>query len=422
MNPGRALTNASAIGATQPRQFLVIACNDPTGETGLGTRLRTTIDGLATAGSVDVVAFGGGDLHAAAPAVQSFFKDRVRHYERRPRVPRRTSLLGYVRWLGQRSLPRSLFFGDYERERDSILEQLRWSYDIVWCASPRAFLVLGCVHDGVVVTDLSQYVDLDVELLGDGLEIQTRRVRMLGAMRRAIARVDRRRWHRLYRTICRESTVTTICSRVDRDRVGDPSIVIVPNAYPEPPARATVNSEPTSPTILFTGFFPYAPNADAAIALATRILPRVRARIPEAQVRLVGKPTPRVERLGELPGVTVTGFVPAVADELRRADLVAAPLRVVAGTNMKVLEAFAYGIPVVASSAAARGLELEDGRELLIRDDAQEFADACVAILTNRELAHSLVGCATERYRSEYSTHVARDRIAAIAAVCAAQV
>ena len=72
----------------------------------------------------------------------------------------------------------------------------------------------------------------------------------------------------------------------------------------------------------------------------------------------MGKTTPRVERLGELRGVTVTGFVPSIADELRLADLVAVPVRVVAGTNMKVLEAFAYGIPVVASSAVAEGRKL----------------------------------------------------------------
>lgn len=133
--------------------------------------------------------------------------------------------------------------------------------------------------------------------------------------------------------------------------------------------------------IVLTGAMDYPPNADAAQQLATAILPLVRHEAPEAEVLLVGRdPTPDVQALADLPGVTVTGFVDDVRPYLERAAVFAAPIRFGAGIQNKVLEAMAMEVPVVASPLAADGLRTVDGRTPPI-DIASTPAQFAAAIL-----------------------------------------
>ena len=82
------------------------------------------------------------------------------------------------------------------------------------------------------------------------------------------------------------------------------------------------------------------------------------------------------------------------------------PLRLAAGTRIKLLEAFAHAVPVVASSAAAAGLEVADGRHLLLADDADGTAAAVAAVLTDAALAERLSGEAALLVAQRYSIDV----------------
>ena len=140
-------------------------------------------------------------------------------------------------------------------------------------------------------------------------------------------------------------------------------------------------------TIAFTGAMDYPPNTDAALYLAETILPLVQRTIPDARALIVGRdPPPRLERAGQLPGVTVTGFVDDVRPYLEQATVFAAPLRFGAGIQNKVLEALAMELPVVASPLAADGLRTEDGQTppAQVAGSAQEFADLIVRALHER--------------------------------------
>ncbi len=168
-------------------------------------------------------------------------------------------------------------------------------------------------------------------------------------------------------------------------------------------ARATVSAiatgvdldyfrriEPPGPGVrlVFLGHYPHFPNEDAALHLLRDIFPRVRKREPRAELILAGSdPTEVLKAAAEnVAGVRVTGTVPDVRPYLSDATVFVAPVRLGRGIKGKILEAFAMGVPVVASSRAASGLDAEAGRDLLVADGAARFADAVLRLVQSETL------------------------------------
>jgi sugar transferase (PEP-CTERM/EpsH1 system associated) len=139
--------------------------------------------------------------------------------------------------------------------------------------------------------------------------------------------------------------------------------------------------------LVFTGVMNYLPNVDGVTWFCREVLPRVRARVPETTFTICGSaPTPEVRALGRLPGVTVTGAVAAVEPYLARAAVAVIPVRIARGVQNKLLEAMAAGLPTVTTSAARAGVGAEEGRDLLVADDAEAFADAVVRLFEDGQL------------------------------------
>ncbi len=142
--------------------------------------------------------------------------------------------------------------------------------------------------------------------------------------------------------------------------------------------------------ILFSGTLAYPPNADAAVWLATDVLPRVQSARPEATLTVVGRGAPPAVDALAAPDVLLTGFVPEIEPYLESAQVYAAGLLSGAGTKLKVVEALAAGRPLVATSVAAEGIEIEHGVHALIADGPDAFAGAVVRLLEDRDLAERL--------------------------------
>ena len=104
-----------------------------------------------------------------------------------------------------------------------------------------------------------------------------------------------------------------------------------------------------------------------------------------------------------------------MAEEVRSATLVVAPLRLGSGTRIKILEAFAHRVPVVATSVGAAGLTVKDREHLLIADDPESFARACLELLDNSALRSRLAANALTLLRREYLWMGIRDRVKALA-------
>jgi glycosyltransferase involved in cell wall biosynthesis len=90
-------------------------------------------------------------------------------------------------------------------------------------------------------------------------------------------------------------------------------------------------------------------------------------------------PTPEIMAMGDLPGVEVLGFVPDTRPFLDEASVSVAPLRFGGGMKGKVTEALAYGLPVVSTSVGAQGLQAQNGIDMVITDNADEFARAILS-------------------------------------------
>jgi sugar transferase (PEP-CTERM/EpsH1 system associated) len=150
------------------------------------------------------------------------------------------------------------------------------------------------------------------------------------------------------------------------------------------------------PLIVFTGQMDYRPNVDAVIWFARDVLPL----LPEAHFAIVGRaPTPAVRALAA-PNLTVTGEVADVRGWLAAADVVVAPLKLARGIQNKVLEAMAMARPIVASPAAAEGID--HAGTLRVADDAPAFATAINALIADQPAAQALGQTARRQATARY--------------------
>jgi glycosyltransferase involved in cell wall biosynthesis len=163
----------------------------------------------------------------------------------------------------------------------------------------------------------------------------------------------------------------------------------------------------------------YYPNQECMQRFCEEVWPLLRAQRPAMRLLIVGaEPSPKIRALGELPGVTVTGSVPDVRPYVRRSALMVAPLAIARGTQNKILEAMAMGVPVVTSRAAAGGVDAEAGRHLLVADGPQELAAAILRIVTDPQERARLATSGRDRMLSHHAWPRSMQRLDAIIERC----
>jgi polysaccharide biosynthesis protein PslH len=155
-------------------------------------------------------------------------------------------------------------------------------------------------------------------------------------------------------------------------------------------------------TVIFTGIMDYPPNVDAAVWFAHNVWPAIYKKYPSAIFKLVGKnPVPAVKSLERLPGIKVTGRVPSVAEELRRATVAISPLRVGTGFKIKINEALACGTPLVASPISLDGTSAEPNHNCLQAETVEEWITQVEELLDQpahrQQLSAAAVKFATTR-------------------------
>src|SRR2546422_2765560 len=175
---------------------------------------------------------------------------------------------------------------------------------------------------------------------------------------------------------------TFVCSEHDRrylaDRLRLSGIVTVPNAVQIPSAQPVTSD----PTVLFLGTYAYKPNIEAADFLIRHVWPQIHHTVPKARLIIAGKcPEAIPSYNGCLPAVEFTGFVTDLPRLYAEARVVSVPILSGSGTRIKIIEAAAYGKPIVTTSLGVEGLSFRNGSELVIRDDPASFAEACVQLL-----------------------------------------
>jgi glycosyltransferase involved in cell wall biosynthesis len=163
--------------------------------------------------------------------------------------------------------------------------------------------------------------------------------------------------------------------------LGASHVYVAPNGVDTRAYAAVHAGHSAEPVILFVGAMSWPPNVSAVHFLATAVLPAVRQRFAAARLCVVGAdPAPEVQSLAALPGVEVTGRVPDIAPYLRDAHVLAVPLESGGGTRLKILEAFAAGVPVVATAVAAEGLAVIADHHLSLAE-RDRFAESVMETL-----------------------------------------
>jgi glycosyltransferase involved in cell wall biosynthesis len=165
----------------------------------------------------------------------------------------------------------------------------------------------------------------------------------------------------------------------------------------------------------------YYPNEECMVDFCANVLPLIRARRPQTKLLIIGAdPSRAVKRLGNLPGVTVTGSVPDVRPYLRRSALMVAPLNIARGTQNKILEAMAAGVPVVASRVAAGGVDAVANEHFLVASAPQEYAQAVLRILDSPAQRQELSAAGRERMLSHHAWDRSMQRLDGIIDRCVA--
>lgn len=172
-------------------------------------------------------------------------------------------------------------------------------------------------------------------------------------------------------------------------------------------------------TISFVGRMDYYPNQECMFKFCENTLPLLKKRRPQVKLLIVGAdPSPAVRKLGEIPGVTVTGSVKDVRPFVRKSAAMIAPLNIARGTQNKILEAMAMGVPVISSRIAAAGVDAIHGEHLLVATTPQEYASALLTILDDKEERIRLSEAGRARMLSHHAWPRSMERLDRIISRC----
>jgi polysaccharide biosynthesis protein PslH len=215
-------------------------------------------------------------------------------------------------------------------------------------------------------------------------------------------------WYKLQRYLSRaldSFAVGTVVSETERRIVVDSSsrhnqkIKVLPNCL-DIKDYQNIKVAAKRWHIIFSGSIRYKPNYHAMQWFTHEVFPLILESIPHAQLIITGDHADLP--LPSMRNVTMAGHVEDIKSMVASCDVSIAPLWSGGGTRLKILEAMALGIPVVATSKGAEGLLVRNGEDILIADDPGLFAEHIIRILQNRDFGKSLSTCAFRLVKEYY--------------------
>jgi len=328
------------------------------------------------------------------------------HLFRHPRsVPR-------VAWLRARGVP--YLAGKWESDtiRDALERVLAAEpFDVVWLTS------LGLAR----YLAIARRVRPDASIVLDGHNVESEIWRQFAAARTGIAgRVAQAEWRlatRFEREALRGADAVAAISlddaRAYRELAGVEA-TYVPQIVDLTRRR---RSGVAAPRFCYVGTLSWRPNRRGLDWFCREVWPLVRARLPDATLDIAGSGLPKdapEPAAWQVPGVRVLGFVPDLAPLYERSAALIAPHLEGTGVRMKLLEAFASGVPVVTTPAGAGGLAIEHGREALIAERPEVFADALVSLVDAPERQEHLRDAAYAYLERAHASETAREAMRAV--------
>lgn len=213
-----------------------------------------------------------------------------------------------------------------------------------------------------------------------------------------------------YEKVLKEYDLSLVCSSEDLEYLKKThktdNLRLLPNGVDLETFAARDHDYGHNETILFTGNMDYAPNVDAVIYFTANILPHIRAKMPNVKFVIAGqRPVPKVTALAN-DHVVVTGFIQDLAAMYNSASVVVAPLRFGAGTQNKVLEAMAMGVPVVCSHIGFAGLNIISGEGAIMETRPEAFAHSVIELLSSADHRRSVGLAGMHVIRSRFDWNI----------------
>jgi len=309
-----------------------------------------------------------------------------------------------LRYLTRRDLPARAARTNHAADLEALRPFVE-AASLVVCWHAAAYLAVHRVVSAPIITDFD---DFQSELIAQRRELHDAEPARLLRQRwqftrrlvlRPYLRVEQARWRRAERAALAGSRMALVCSDADRllANAAD-NVHVVGNGVDTPGEVVDHRCVGHPPTLTFWGLMSYPPNRDGARWFITTVWPVVKQQLPAARLRIIGSGS---EQLGFVSDdeVEVHGFVDDLAPWLAASDVAIVPLRMGGGTRIKIIEAWASGLPVVSTTIGAHGLRLDGSNDLLIADTAKEFADAVVRLLGDTGLRGRMIDAGVERAR-----------------------
>jgi glycosyltransferase involved in cell wall biosynthesis len=245
-------------------------------------------------------------------------------------------------------------------------------------------------------------------------------------VRRAFFRSQAERLLRFERAVCQRASHVIAISEADatllRNLCGISSVSAVPTgvdaiyfARPSNPANAGTSD------LLFVGSMDWMPNIEGVLWFVREVLPLVRRSLPRCRFTIAGRqPTPSIRSLTADPHIRVTGTVDDMRPYLWASRVSIVPIHTGSGTRLKIFESMAAEIAVVSTTVGAEGLEVSSPANIRIADTPENFASACVELLTDAAVRGRQTTAALRLVRERFSWEAATACLEEILISCSA--
>jgi len=273
------------------------------------------------------------------------------------------------------SFLKTYYFHASKPDREFMLRMID-EHDVVWIHNVRvanAFQINRWAHSVFDVDDLPSRFYLSSARASSNIK------RRLLNFRMSLI------WWRRERLFRNRFDVIIVCSRDDQRYLGDFSrIHVIPNCFTHPPQEP--HYAPSKPFHLgFIGNLNFMPNRFGIEWFIRDVWPLIKRDVPDAHLHLVGKGSDGdIAHLG--PDIEGLGWVEDTSLEIASWSAMIVPIHMGSGTRVKIAEGFSRKCPIVSTSLGAFGYDVVNGEDILIADNAQDFASACILLLRDRLL------------------------------------
>jgi glycosyltransferase involved in cell wall biosynthesis len=263
---------------------------------------------------------------------------------------------------------------------ESWLLEAHKNYDLIW------FFKLRTANYFANASWRNSVVDIDdVPSTMEISRLQTEPT--LGIRLKAYVRTLELRRHESQ--LWRRFDVLGVCSKADEAKLSKRApVYVIPNGFARP-SQPPVRKPITPPRIGFMGLYSYEPNMNGVQWFIAHCWEEIKRQVPGVRFRLVGQDSDGPLRPKD-PAVDALGWVENPAEEIASWSLMIVPIRIGAGTRVKIADAFSRKCPVVSTRFGALGYDVQDRKELLLADDPKAFVTACVSLINDQERANRM--------------------------------